>query len=466
MPRIRSALLAIALLTGVVAAPSPATAQQPEGPTYVVEEGDTLIGISVRFGADPDELAALNGISDPGSIFPGMQLTIPGFEGVTGVLTTEPVQLGDTLASLALNYGIKQEDLIRLNRLGSAARLYVDMPLIVPVQEGPTPTAATLTEPDPDSTPLANAVDLGINPWLLQGLNRASDRLWAIGDAPLYVPGPAGGRVGGLPESFSGTSIKPLRPKQGDTTVVRVDTTTPGSLSGRLGERDLHFFPDQSPDDWVALQGIHALQPPGLVDLTLDFQAEGDTSPSYRFVQPIRIDEGDYARERIKVPEDTIDPANTGPEDAEVTALLSPASPEKLWTDPFAFPTDYHDTFPSVYGTRRNYNDTGWNAYHTGLDLYGNVGKPIMAAAPGVVVFAGPLTVRGNTTYIDHGWGVYSGYLHQSVIDVKPGDRVEAGQVIGEVGGTGRVTGPHLHWEIWVGGVPVQPLEWAEKQQP
>jgi murein DD-endopeptidase MepM/ murein hydrolase activator NlpD len=49
---------------------------------------------------------------------------------------------------------------------------------------------------------------------------------------------------------------------------------------------------------------------------------------------------------------------------------------------------------------------------------------------------------------------------------VKPGDRVEAGQVIGEVGGTGRVTGPHLHWEIWVGGVPVQPLEWAEKQQP
>ena len=64
---------------------------------------------------------------------------------------------------------------------------------------------------------------------------------------------------------------------------------------------------------------------------------------------------------------------------------------------------------------------------------------------------------------IDHGWGVYTGYLHQSEIMVKVGDHVEAGQVIGLVGGTGRVTGPHLHWEVWVGGVQVDPLEWLEK---
>jgi murein DD-endopeptidase MepM/ murein hydrolase activator NlpD len=81
-------------------------------------------------------------------------------------------------------------------------------------------------------------------------------------------------------------------------------------------------------------------------------------------------------------------------------------------------------------------------------------------------VFAGPLTVRGNATYIDHGWGVYTGYAHQSEILVKPGDLVETGQTIGMVGATGRVTGPHLHWEIWVGGVPVQPLEWTERSMP
>jgi murein DD-endopeptidase MepM/ murein hydrolase activator NlpD len=83
-----------------------------------------------------------------------------------------------------------------------------------------------------------------------------------------------------------------------------------------------------------------------------------------------------------------------------------------------------------------------------------------------VVVFAGPLTVRGNATYIDHGWGVYTGYLHQSQLLVQAGDRVETGQLIGMVGNTGRATGPHLHWEVWVGGVPVQPLDWTSQSYP
>ncbi len=81
-------------------------------------------------------------------------------------------------------------------------------------------------------------------------------------------------------------------------------------------------------------------------------------------------------------------------------------------------------------------------------------------------MFAGPLTVRGSTTYIDHGWGVYSGYLHQNEIYVEVGEFVEAGQEIGQVGATGRVTGPHLHWEIWVGGVPVEPITWIERSFP
>jgi murein DD-endopeptidase MepM/ murein hydrolase activator NlpD len=87
----------------------------------------------------------------------------------------------------------------------------------------------------------------------------------------------------------------------------------------------------------------------------------------------------------------------------------------------------------------------------------------IYAPAPGVVVFAGPLTVRGNATIIDHGWGVYSGFYHQSEIKVKVGDKVEAGQLIGLIGGTGRVTGPHLHWDVFVNGIQVQPLDWLEK---
>ena len=90
----------------------------------------------------------------------------------------------------------------------------------------------------------------------------------------------------------------------------------------------------------------------------------------------------------------------------------------------------------------------------------------MLASARGRVAFSNLLTVRGNATYIDHGWGIYTGYLHQSQSLVEPGEIVTAGQTIGYVGGTGRVTGAHLHWEVWVVGVPVDPLNWIQAEFP
>ena len=84
----------------------------------------------------------------------------------------------------------------------------------------------------------------------------------------------------------------------------------------------------------------------------------------------------------------------------------------------------------------------------------------------GKVVFTGLLTVRGNATIIDHGWGVYSGFYHQSKILVKVGDTVTPGQIIGEIGGTGRVTGPHLHWDLFINGIQVNPLDWLDRAYP
>jgi murein DD-endopeptidase MepM/ murein hydrolase activator NlpD len=74
--------------------------------------------------------------------------------------------------------------------------------------------------------------------------------------------------------------------------------------------------------------------------------------------------------------------------------------------------------------------------------------------------------VRGNATVIDHGWGVYSGIWHQSEIQVQVGQTVQKNQIIGLVGGTGRVTGPHLHWEVWVNGIQVNPLDWLINTYP
>ena len=129
-------------------------------------------------------------------------------------------------------------------------------------------------------------------------------------------------------------------------------------------------------------------------------------------------------------------------------------------------PKDFAECWPSQFGNPRSYNGSAYNFFHTGLDFCGGVGTEIYAPADGTVVFAGPLTVRGNATMIDHGWGVYSGYMHQSEIKVSAGDKVEAGQLIGLVGNTGRVTGPHLHFEIWAGGVQIDPMDWLEQEFP
>ena len=79
---------------------------------------------------------------------------------------------------------------------------------------------------------------------------------------------------------------------------------------------------------------------------------------------------------------------------------------------------------------------------------------------------ADTLNIRGNAVVIDHGWGVYTLYAHMSSILVSLGDIVQTGQVIGLAGTTGRSTGPHLHWEVWVHGVPVNPLQWLQSALP
>ena len=160
----------------------------------------------------------------------------------------------------------------------------------------------------------------------------------------------------------------------------------------------------------------------------------------------------------------TIDRAVTEPELDEIKQAVEPNTPERYWAGAFALPSVGHITSP--FGLLRAYNNGPYDSFHTGVDFSGGDDRPITAPAPGKVVFAGELTVRGNATLIDHGWGVYTGYWHQSRVEVKVGDVVETGQVVGYNGSTGRVTGPHLHWELWVGGIQVDPLQWTQTAFP
>jgi hypothetical protein len=141
---------------------------------------------------------------------------------------------------------------------------------------------------------------------------------------------------------------------------------------------------------------------------------------------------------------------------ASIYAVVTPAI---LWSGEFVLPSvgEIGDTF----GMRRSF-DGGSFSHHTGVDILAGEGAPVVASNGGRVAFAGELHLRGGSVIIDHGAGVFSGYHHLSQTLVTEGQEVAQGEVIGAVGGTGLTTGPHLHWEIIVHGVRVDPLPWTQ----
>ena len=135
------------------------------------------------------------------------------------------------------------------------------------------------------------------------------------------------------------------------------------------------------------------------------------------------------------------------------------------WTPRSRFSSPLEGDYPSSspYGSRRTYEPNPAVSAHEGQDFSAPAGTPVMAPAAGVVVLAEPLFVRGNAVVLDHGNGVFTGYWHMQELAVQQGDRVEPGQLLGLVGSTGLSTGAHLHWELRVNGVPVDPLQWVER---
>ncbi|UCC82814.1 MAG: M23 family metallopeptidase [Gemmatimonadota bacterium] len=137
-----------------------------------------------------------------------------------------------------------------------------------------------------------------------------------------------------------------------------------------------------------------------------------------------------------------------------VRAALATVTTVPLWNGAFIMPRD--DATTSPYGQRRLFNNE-LRSRHTGLDIRGRTGDPVYAANSGRVILARNLFYTGNAVYIDHGLGIITGYFHLSKHEVTEGQWVEKGQLIGRVGATGRVTGPHLHWGLYLQGAALDP---------
>jgi len=457
--------LLVLFITAFTLIAQPASAQAG-GPVYIVQPGDTLSFIASRFNLAINDLMAANPSIDPNFLAEGQELVIPGLEGVTGVLETEVIGLGDTLRSLGRRTQVPEDQLKKLNRLVSPSELYVGVSLIIPMPEGQNTLTARMT-PALGESLLELAIKQGSDPWTLAAINKLGGSWDTLPGDVLYSPTEGnGGNATGLPSAFLSASIEPLPMVQGGTAVLQVQTQEGVSVSGTLVDMPLHFFPANG--EQVALQGVHALLEPGVYPLLMEATLTDGSKQS--FEQMVLVTSGNYASEELYVPPDTIDPVVSEPENQHIFSITSPATSTRFWSGIFASPAVYPDQFTSRYGTRRIYHGIGTDlvidGFHTGLDFAGGEGLQIFAPAPGKVVFAAPLTVRGNATIIDHGWGVYSGFWHQSQILVNVGDMVEQGQVIGLVGGTGRVTGAHLHWEVWVNGVQVNPIDWLNQAYP
>lgn len=137
---------------------------------------------------------------------------------------------------------------------------------------------------------------------------------------------------------------------------------------------------------------------------------------------------------------------------------------EALWSQPFLLPMQGFGS--SGYGDPRRYFEAGEVSFHMGTDLAAPAGTQIRATNDGIVILAESLPLAGGTVVIDHGAGVTSRYYHQNLILTQVGERVQRGDVIGEVGSTGISTGPHLHWEMRIGEASSNPLEWVDRLLP
>jgi murein DD-endopeptidase MepM/ murein hydrolase activator NlpD len=275
--------------------------------------------------------------------------------------------------------------------------------------------------------------------------------VFCIAGGPLVAQGSA------CPEA-SAFDVVPAVPQAGTLFRVRLPGPATGVTTARVAGEPLHFAPDSAGAVAFAAVPIDSANGVSMAVLCVD-----GTRRDVR----IRTRDGDYPLERL-----TVAPRFGTPPDSALrerqrregarAAAVSRASHQtpRLFTEPFLPPRASRIT--SGFGGGRTFNGAV-TSRHMGTDYQGAVGAPVRAANRGVVRIVDAFYLGGNVVYLDHGAGLVTAYLHLSKQRVAVGDTVQRGDVIGEVGATGRVTGPHLHLIVRYGNITVDPESVLER---
>jgi murein DD-endopeptidase MepM/ murein hydrolase activator NlpD len=455
-------LLLVAFLTFPVIYQVSAQAQSL--PIYVVEAGDTLSAIALKFYTTVDAIMSVNNRTSADSLSIGARLYIPGLEGMKGILTTEYAPLGASLTSLARRSQTLPAQLAKLNKITSPSELYIGRQIILAFDENAAPTE-TLPSLLPGQSMLELAIIKNSNPWFVSERNQLTNPNHAL-PRDTYFTTAAEANAGNLAvPGVRSIEIDNLPFRQGNTWVVKVEAEENMQISADL-EGVKPAFVDLGQGSYVAFGGINALKNPGIYPLTLEFTPA--ESGVYRFVQYVMINSSSFETDLpLQVDPSTIENENVIIENKVFADLVRPVTPQQLWTGQWIYPAADYDCIRSFFGSHRTYNDDPQLYYHTGLDLGYCYGIDIIAPADGRVTAVMPdQIVRGNTLVIDHGLGVYTIYMHMAKFNVEEGQMVKQGDLLGEIGTTGRSVGAHLHFEIDINGTPVNPLTWLNRSFP
>ena len=457
------AALSLPLIGAALLARSAVVEQQLASQTTVtVQRGDTLGGIAARYGVPSAELVQANGLADADVIYAGQTLVIPRQDKSTGgQLYT--IQQGESLAQIARRYGVSVDQVVAANHLADRNAITAGQQITIPSDQPPSNQSAqdvTYTMQRGDSLYRVSLI-FGVTVDDLLAANNLASPNAVYPGLVLRIPAP--GAPTPIPTAIAGSS-SPAAATGGRSYVVRLgDTltqiaiTTGTTVDGLMAANGLN-----NPNAIYAGELLNVPEAGGTaraypaqtaVDVTVQ---AGDTLSSLAMkygvtVQALAVANGINDASQIAVGQEiSIPSAQAGSASvqyATVGAGLCVGVTDKgVGTGYFIRPTTgYVITQPFL-------------PWHSGIDLATNIGTLIFAADSGTVIFAGWNTAGyGNLTILDHGNGWRTYYGHQSEIDVKCGDWVPRGSIIGKIGSTGNSTGPHLHFEMLRFGIAVNP---------